>query len=332
MRTDAHELWGAVDELVSQAPSVAALRHHRLELLAARHRRAAGLDVEPRLHDAERAAAVQALSARHLLKLIRSAVDQPLILMKGPEVAASYRFPECRPFGDLDILTPDADAVFAALLRAGFTEIGVSDAGHHAPPLAWRGFPLTIEIHSTPKFISQLTAPPIDELLRLTCPSRTGVPGIEGFVPAAHAVLLAVHAWAHVPLQCVGQMIDIAAVLSETDRGSADEVARSWGCHRLWQTTCATIDGLLLGGTRSIPLRTWARHLLSTREPRVVERSLSRIAGPAWALPRRAVPAGVRHELLCVTRGYDWETRDEHLLRARHALRHPFKPVSELGT
>lgn len=275
---------------------------------------------------------MRALVVGHVLEVVRSAVDGPLVLMKGPEAAASYPTPDCRPFGDLDVLTADAEAAFPALVRAGFTEIGESEAAHHAPPLVWPGVPLKIELHSTVKWVSGLPTPPNHELLGLTRPSRTGVEGVDGFVPAAHAVLLAGHAWAHDPLQCLGQLIDIAAVLTETDRAEADEIARCWGCERLWRTTSAAIDGLLGRREPSMPLRTWARHLLSSREPRVMERSLARIAAPAWALPSRAVPARVGAELLGLSQRYGGESRSEHLLRSRQALRHPFKPVSEFRT
>jgi hypothetical protein len=79
----------------------------------------------------------------------------------------------------------------------------------------------------------------------------------------------------------------------------------------------------------SMPARTWARHLRSSREPRVVERALARVAAPVWALPGRIAPGAVGLELLSVARRYDWESRDEQLLRSRQALRHPFKTVSE---
>ena len=329
MSTGSQQLWASVDELVAQAPGVAALRHHRLELLAARQQRARGLRVDPRLREAERVAAVRGVSVRHLLGLIRSAVDHPLVLMKGPEVAASYLYPECRPFGDLDILTSHVDAAFDALLRAGFTETGGCDSRHHAAPLVWPGVPLKIELHSSANYLARLPAPRTDELLRQTRPSRTGVTGIEGFVPAVHAVLLAVHAWVHEPLHHVGRLVDVAAVLAETERREADEIALRWGCERLWRTTCAAIDALLAQRAPSMPLRTWARHLRSSREPRVFERSLARIVAPIWGLPRRGVPAGVGAELLRAVRRYEWETRDEHMLRCRLALRRPFKPVSE---
>jgi Uncharacterised nucleotidyltransferase len=329
MNPETPQLWSKVDGLVAQAPGLAALRHHRFELLAARQRRTRGLPVDPLLRSAERLAAVRSVSVRQLLTMIRSAVDHPLVLMKGPEVAECYQFPQCRPFGDLDIVTPDVDAAFAALVRAGFTEIGISDAGHHAPPLVWPGVPLKVELHSAPKYVARLPVPSTEELLSLTRPSLTGIDGLAGFVPSAHAVLLAAHAWAHGPLERLGQLVDIAAVLSEDDAGRADEIARDWGCRRLWRVTRVAIDALFGDGAPSVPLRTWARHLTGSREPLVAERSLARLAGPVWALPRRRIPAGVGDELLRIVQRCEWETRDDQLLRSRQALRHPFTPVSE---
>jgi hypothetical protein len=323
------QLWDRVETLVAQAPSIQALRHHGLDVLAARQRRTEGREVDPRLRDAERVATLRYVSVPRLLGLIRSAVDAPLILMKGPEVAASYPHPECRPFGDLDILTPDADATFLALRRAGFSEIGICDADHHAPPLVWPGVPLKIELHNTPKSMDGLPAPPTGELLELTRPSRTGVAGIAGFQPAAHAVLLAVHAWAHGPLERIGQLVDVAAVLMECSRSDADGLARRWGYERLWLTTVGAIDGLFGQAAPPASTRTWARHLLSSREPRVLERSVARLVAPAWALPPRSIPAGVRAELLRIVQPGAWETREDQLERSRLALRHPFKSVSE---
>lgn len=326
------QLWAAVDALVARAPGVGALRFHRLDLLAAARRQARGEPVDPALREGERIVAMRALAVPHLLQVLRRTVDGPLVLMKGPEVAAGYPSPDWRPFGDLDVFTPDPGAAFAALLATGFTDIGKCDAGHHAPPLVWPGVPLTIELHGTVKWITGHVAPPTDHLLDLTRPSATGLPGIEAFIPAAHAVLLAVHAWGHGPLQCLGQLIDVAVMLDQADPAQAAALAQSWGCERLWRTTCDAIDALLGQHASSAPLRTWARHLRSNREPRVVERAVARIAGPLWALPPRQAAAAIAVELLHVPQRYDWETREEQLQRTRQALRHPFKPISEFRT
>lgn len=322
-------LWAKVDEIVARAPGPAALRHHRLDLFAAYRERASGCRPSAALRAVERKVAMRSLAVPHLLGRIRAATDQRLVLMKGPEAAVSYPVPGCRPFIDLDILTPDADAAFEDLLRAGFVRTGKCDAGHHAPSLVWPGMPMVIELHRAPHYVPRLPVPAAAELMRNTHPSRTGVPGVEGFVPEAHAILLAVHAWLHGPLERLGPLVDVAAVLAEADRAAADQLARTWGCEKLWQTTTTAIDCFLGSRDASIPLRAWARHLLGGREPLVAELYIARLAAPAWALPRGQVSGGVVAEILRTVRPYAWESWDDQLLRASQALRHTFRPLSQ---
>ena len=66
-------------------------------------------------------------------------------------------------------------------------------------------------IHHQPKWIED-AVPPTAELLRTGGSSATGVPGLLALEPARHAVVLAVHAWAHVPLGRLGRLIDVAAL------------------------------------------------------------------------------------------------------------------------
>jgi hypothetical protein len=327
------EIWERVDEIVAQAPSLSALRRHRLDLLAAHRQRAAGLQVHPDLRCAERAAAVKAVAVPQVLTRIRAAVDGPLVLMKGPEAGASYAHPRCRSYRDLDILTPETDRTHAALLGAGFIEISdFGGTGHHTRPLAWPGVPLIIELHRTPHPVAGLPVPALEDLLGLTQPSRTGVDGFEGFVSCAHAVLLAAHGWAHGPLERIGHLIDVAAALSEGDRHDADALAQRWGCGRLWRTTTSCIDALLRREPGPIALRTWARHLTSGREPSVLESYLARVVAPLWALPHAEAVRGVGAELRRTALPYEDEPWTDHLMRSRQALSRSFRPLSEYRT
>lgn len=323
-----NEMWGTVDEIVARAPDVRALRRHGLDLLAARRCRALGLDIDPDLRTAERVAALRLVAVPFVLGRVRAAVDGPLVLMKGPEAARSYAHPGCRPFKDLDILTVDAEAAQAALVRDGFVEIP-GGADHHMPPLALPGAPVAVELHRAPHYVAGLPVPSLESLLGLTRSSRTGVAGIDGLVPAAHAVLLAVHSWAHAPFERIGHLIDVAAVLAEADRADADDLAERWGCHRLWHATTAAIDALLLRRAEPIPLRTWARHLALAREPTVFESYLARMLAPVWALPASGVVGGVGAELRRTTMPYEEESWADQLSRSRRALARMFKPLSE---
>ncbi len=326
-------MWDRIDELVAQAPSAAAIHHHQLSAVAARVRRCRGLPVEPQQRAAERAAAIGALSAVHLLRRVREAVDEPLVLIKGPEVAASYPQPESRLFKDLDILTSNVGEAYRALLGAGFVEVAcrgfVVPPRHHTWPLGWPGIPLTVELHSAPTHVSEIPIVTFEELLPLTQPSRTGVEGILGLVPSAHAVLLAVHAWSHGPLERLGPLIDVAVVLAEGDRAAADAHARAWGCQRPWRTTVSCLDRLMMGGPTTIASRTWARHLLTTREPSVLESHVARIAAAAWGLPHSRAGVGVARELKKTALVYDEDTWTEKRRRARQAVRHAVMPLSD---
>ena len=98
---------------------------------------------------------MQALAVPPLLERVRAACDGPLVVMKGPEVAARYAEPSTRPFRDLDLLACDAAAVQRSLLDAGFQVAGEPELYvdiHHLRPLYWPGLPLVIEVHQRPKW------------------------------------------------------------------------------------------------------------------------------------------------------------------------------------
>ena len=97
---------------------------------------------------------------------------------------------------------------------------------HHLRPLAWPELPIVIELHREPNHPTWLTPPATSELLQLTRPSVTGVAGLSAPVPAAHALLLAAHSWAHAPLRRLLDLIDVMVVLEgEDDRRHARELA-----------------------------------------------------------------------------------------------------------
>src|SRR5690349_19583184 len=99
-------MWARIDRLLAQAPHDDALRLHRVALLEARRRRAAGLDVGWLVLD-EGMAVIRERAVVPLLERVRAACDGPLVLHKGPEVAIDYPGTRLRPFCDLDLLTDD---------------------------------------------------------------------------------------------------------------------------------------------------------------------------------------------------------------------------------
>lgn len=289
-------LWDAVETLIDRAPSEDDLRSHRLEVPAAKRLRTQGRFVPADFVDQERRAAIASLMAPRVLERVRDAYDGPALVFKGPEVAARYPDPALRAYGDIDVLVPDAEGAQRALLAAGFRLVGNPELYldiHHLRPVLADGMPLIVEVHSRPKWVEPLSPPSIDVLLEAAVPSATGVAGMLAPAPACHALLLAVHSWAHEPLRRLRDMVDIAAVAAAAEPGELDALARAWGVQRIWRTSSAAIDALL--GNRPTPwaLRLWAQNLARARERTVLENHLQRWLSAFWALPLLTAARGV---------------------------------------
>lgn len=282
-------MWERIDSLLEASDSpLDVLRLHRVELLEARRRQAAGLPLEPEMIADQTRAAVDEMAATPLLQRVRSAWDGPLVLVKGPEVALDYGAPGLRSFGDLDLLTDDAEAAQAALLAAGFKEVFDPDvyAGiHHLRPLWWPGLPLVVELHTRANWPADIPGPSTAELLAAAVPGRLGVEGVTTLPAAHHTLVLAAHAWSHQPLGRLGNLIDVAVTLRRADEAEVDALARRWGCSRMWRTTRAAIGAVLEGEGRSAGVALWARHLAQVRERTVLEWHVKDLLAPVWGLP-----------------------------------------------
>lgn len=318
--------------LIDQAPSLVALREHRLQLLAASLWRSRGAEVPSELREEDRRAAMTALAASAVLRSVRTAYDGRLMLMKGPEVAVRYPEPGTRAYRDIDLLADDPAGAQRALLAAGFVVRGWDrDHGNaqHLEALIHPGFGLTVEIHRRPNCPLGLFVPTTDELLSLAVPSATGINGLLAPSPAAHALLLAAHAWAHHPLGRIGDLIDVAAVLPPDERPAAAALAQRWEWEGMWRTTLSAADAILGGAPEPLALRTWARHLGTVSEPSVLANHVTRIAGPIFALPPRQTPRGIATALRTYVElepGERWSTK---LARAAIALRDAFTIKSQ---
>jgi hypothetical protein len=324
--------WRAVDALVERAPRFSDLRSHRLELFAARRWRAEGRRVPADVVEDERVARVAALTVGATLGRVRAAYDGPTLLLKGPETAACYPDPSLRGYKDLDLLVADPGRAWRSLVWAGFEPVGDPDLYigiHHLRPLVPPGLPLAVELHSEPKWVAGLEPPSLDELFDASVPSVVGVPGVGSLPPAHHALLLAVHSWAHEPLRRLRDMVDVAAVTATCDRAEIDALAARWGVGRVWRTTAATIDALFDGGPTPWALRIWAQNLARVRERTVLENHAQAWLSGFWALPpgralgalARAVAGEVRP-----MPGEGWRAKGR---RVRIATTHAFARRSE---
>ena len=328
-------LWLAdvIQRLVDTAPSLDALRKHRLHLAAARLWRSRGREIPHVLVSDMRVAAVRAMLARCILGKARCAYGGALMLMKGPEVAAHYPLPSDRPFRDLDLLVEYPAAAHRALIGAGFVQVAdpalFGSDHHHLTPLMWPGAPLVVEIHRRPSRPEWLDPVSGESMFRIAVPSATGVPGVLAPEPAAHAVLLVAHGWKHDPLGSLGQLLDAAALLASADHRRADAFARNWGWERMWNTTLAVMDAVLREKPRGLASKLWARHLLDVRERVVLENHISRVAAPVSSLSAgklpQAVACALRHTA-APDPDEDWVTQ---FRRSCLAVAHAFRPVSE---
>jgi Uncharacterised nucleotidyltransferase len=320
-----------VERLIDHAPSVAALRAHRLHLAAARIWRARGTVAPESLLETERLAELMAVAAPVLLERARAAYDGRLLLMKGPEVAAGYAHPADRVFRDLDLLADDASAAQRALLDAGFVEFDDPDAyadTQHLCPLFWPGLPLVIEVHRHPNQPAWLPAARVAEIFECSTPSATGVDGLLAPVPELHALLLVAHSWINHPLGRMADLLDLATILGPGDRSEAERLARRWGWDGMWRVTLAASDAVFGNDPQPRSFSLWARHLGAVRDRTVLENHFARIAAPVCALPPRRLPGA----MACVLRGTATRRQDERwankLRRSRLAVAHAFMPKS----
>lgn len=297
---------------------------HRLEPLAAERLRRLGRPVPDELVEVERLGAAFALAAAAHLNRARAAVDGPLLVVKGPELAALYAEPALRISRDLDLVVPDPKAAQDALLRAGFAQAGdpaLYGGAAHLVPLAWPGLPVELEVHAGPSWLPWLEAPSSAELEEGAVPSASGVEGVLAPAPEKHVVVVAVHAWRHGPLQRLRDLLDVALLSDEAGPAEAAGVARTWGVAKLWATTIAIADSLFHGEPAPRALRGWARSLAEARERTVLEQHTSR-----WRCWFDALPSGLAvHATLGELRqdvtpepGESWGSK---LHRSRRAVR-----------
>lgn len=312
--------------LLDRAPGLADIRAHKLELLYAALMRERGRPVPAELAESVRIAQFATLSATAVLGHVRTLCTGPLLVVKGPEVAARYPAPGLRPFGDLDLLVPDAHESQATLLAAGFTPVGEEqdwDALHHLQRLASPDGLFAVEIHKRPKWPQGADAPSIGDLLAYGAPSATGVDGVLAPSPPLHAVLLAAHAWAERPLGCIGDLLDVEIVAGR-DCDEAGRLAEELGVGRVWEATTTASAALFRDGTPAWPLRTWARHLRAARGQTVIESHFERVLAPFAALtPADALGAAAREfgRTVRPRRDEGWRAK---LGRMGRAFRHAF--------
>ncbi|MEA2467525.1 MAG: putative nucleotidyltransferase [Thermoleophilaceae bacterium] len=238
----------------------------------------------PVLEGARRHAAATAIMTPLVLERVREIVDGPIVLMKGPEIAARYQDPSLRPFNDLDFLVEDPAAAQRALLAAGFEPIGdpsLYEGHHHLRPLRLPSLPLPIELHHEPSWMSWVRAPSAQHLIAQSVPSATGIEGIRALRPDHHALFLAAHGWGHWPLGRALDLVDVLAASEGMSRELLRALARQWNMEKVWCTTIAAADCVIGQRPRlTWPLRTWAAHIPECRRQTPLERRMTHYLPP----------------------------------------------------
>lgn len=309
---------------------------HKLGSLAAVRRRAVGKPVLETFAAEARAASVAGLSAAAVLRRVREVADGPLLLLKGPEVAAHYPL-HGRWFGDVDVLTPDASGLHLALREHGFLEVETPfdhSEHHHLAPLRWPVVPFDVEVHATPNSPYGMKAQALGEIVESAVPSVVAVDGVSAPCRLHHAVILAAHAWAHEPLQTLRDLLDVAVLAADESSAELERVAGAWGLGRVWGATQRAIEDVFFGGRRTVALATWARHLAAVRERTVFESHLQAALHPFWGRP----PGPALVESLAAigtdlfpARGEDWDVKLRRIPRAIRDARAPRSGRAEQG-
>lgn len=283
----------------------------------------------------ELVAAQRSAAADAILRTASAAYDGPIIVLKGPSAAAYYPQPVLRPFTDLDILVEDAAGAQRALVAAGFEPVGPYGDGyydglHHRRPLHRHAQdPLLVEVHARPNWVEWVDAPDVRELFSVAVPGPAGIDGVLTLPAPQMALVLAAHSWLEAPLRRLLDLVDVAAIVADADRGELDELARRWGLAKMARTTLAAADALAYGDSQPWSLRLWARDLAPVRDPSVLDTHLRSWLSPFWALPaHRAIAATITALGRDLTPAPS-ETWRRKLDRTRGAVLHPGRSEAE---
>ncbi|HXG75984.1 MAG TPA: nucleotidyltransferase family protein [Gaiellaceae bacterium] len=292
------DLWSRLDAAVDRAPSVAALHHHRLHLYAAWRWRSAGRTIPPELAALERGAATLRMGLAAMASYVRHAVDGPVVLLKGADVAALYPRPELRPSGDLDVLVADAAQAYRALLRSGFREDEATPqtptAHHHLAPLLWPGLAGRVELHSAPNWPLWLAPPPASEIIEAASGRSQAGDGILALSPAHRTAVLVAHLWRENPLGRLGQLLDVILSASHADPDAIAETMRRWRLERLWATTLAVASQIFADRSEQRRARFLSRPLRALHERSALEAKVAEAVAPFYGLrpPHSIVASG----------------------------------------
>jgi hypothetical protein len=112
-------VWKRVDALIDRARGPTDLAEHRLGALAAARLRAQGRFVPDALEQEERIGLMASVTAPAALERVRDILDEPIVVVKGPVLAALYAAAHLRAYADLDLVVVDIAQAQRRLIAAG---------------------------------------------------------------------------------------------------------------------------------------------------------------------------------------------------------------------
>ena len=187
------------------------------------------------------------LASDHVLTEMISDPADPVVLIKGREVAELYTRPIMRHFRDLDVLARRPQALWEKLVERGARQNPTRRGDiehHHLPALKMPGLPVTVEVHirvNAPRWMPT----PTDLILDCCEPSRTGIEGIARPSDDLHALILAGHAW-KAGFSRLRDLLDIALLDAASVR-PVETTARELGMLRMWRFTLRLARAEILG-------------------------------------------------------------------------------------
>ncbi len=327
------DLWISLDRIIDAAPATAALRTHGLGPIAAWRLRERGGPVPAEIERLARGAAYASVTAAPLLQTVIDILQEPVLVLKGPEVARLYPERTLRTYGDLDLLVRDLPRAERMLIDAGFAELMPNRkiAGHHHDsPLGMGGLALMIELHRDPGWLAWLTPPSTAELMRASIPSATGIDGGRALPLEWQALFLASHAWRHNPYLSIIHLVDIELARQQTDPAAIRALARRWGIEHVWDHICAMIDWFIYQRTPppGVLHRWWARHLEAAREQTLLEFYLAHW-GRGLAAPTTPERIGtIAHDIRFSFAVHSWQSRRQKFGRIALGARRLATPSS----
>ena len=233
------------------------------------------------LRQRRRAHARTILAAEQVLETVGGfAGEQPLVLMKGLEIAQLYPSPLDRPFRDVDLLANGSVALWESLLASGYRPLASRRRDidhHHLPSLKSDSGVLGVDIHTRPNVPSWSGIERVD-VISTAQRSRTGIDGLLRPRDDVHALLIALHCWK----AGFARLRDIfdAMLLAAVSDVPVEATASRLGLHRTWAATIAVGDHFLIGGRKMNRFNPLTQLADPCRPPH--GRTYARVIAPYW--------------------------------------------------